>query len=142
MQDGVARIITVFIMTNRFQTENPQHAESATIALLSGTNDTGVFVSHALELLRRIYRVGYRYIKAGVMFDEIEPRGRAQLGLFDDKRDVSVRLMLAVDTINRQFGNDAIRVASCGRRPHWRMRREKLSRRFTTRFDELLQVRV
>ena len=142
MQDGVARVITVFIMTNRFQTEHPQYAKSATVSLLSGTNDTRVLVSCALELLHRIYRKGYRYIKAGVMLDGIEPRRRVQLSLFDNQSDGSVRLMQAVDIINHRFGRDAIRVASCGHRPRWRMRREKLSPRFTTEWDELLRVRA
>jgi len=142
MQDGVARIVTVFIMTNRFQTEYPQYARSATVSLLSATNDTRVLVSCALELLRRIYRKGYRYIKAGVMLDAIDPRRRAQLGLFDNQSDDSVHLMQTMDIINQRFGRDAIRVASCGYRPRWRMRREKLSPRFTTEWDELLQVRA
>ena len=142
LQDGVARTITVFIMTNRFQTENPQYASSATISLLSGTNDTRVFVQHALVLLRRIFRNGYRYIKAGVMLDAIESRGTAQLGLFDSEREASVRLMQAVDAVNQRFGSDAVRVGSCGGRQRWRMKRRLLSRRFTTRWDELLYVRA
>ena len=142
LQDGVARTITVFIMTNRFQTDNPQYARSATISLLAGTNDTRVFVQHALVLLRRIFRNGYRYIKAGVILDAIESRGTAQLGLFDSEREASVRLMQAVDAVNQRFGSDAVRVGSCGGRQRWRMKRRLLSRRFTTRWDELLYVRA
>lgn len=142
LQDSVARTITVFIMTNRFQTENPQYASSATISLLSGTNDTRVFVQHALILLRRIFRNGYQYIKAGVMLDAIESRGTAQLGLFDSKSQSSVRLMQAVDVVNQRFGSDTVRVGSCGERQRWRMKRRFLSRRFTTRWDELLYVRT
>lgn len=142
MQDGAARVVTAFIMTNRFQTEYPQYAPSATVSLLSATNDTRVLVSCALALLRRIYREGYRYIKAGVMLDKIEPRRRAQLSLFDQNPEASLRLMRAVDIINQRFGWDAIRVASCGRRPRWKMRRERLSPCFTTQWDELLWARA
>ena len=142
MQDGVAGTITVFIMTNRFQTEHPQDVSSATISFLSGTNDTRILVQHALVLLRRIFRNGNRYVKAGVMLDAIEPRNKAQLGLFDSKREQSVRKMQAVDAANQRYGSGSVQVGSCGKRQQWRMKRRLLSQRYTTRWDELLRVRA
>ncbi len=141
-QDSLARTITVFLMTNRFQTEHPHYATSATMSFLSSTDDTSVFVQHGLVLLRQIFRRDQRYLKAGVILDAIESRGREQLGLFDPKHESSARLMQAMDGVNQQFGANTIRVGSCGDRQEWKMKRRLLSRRFTTRWDELLHVQT
>lgn len=141
-QDSLARTITVFLMTNRFETENPQYATSATMSLLASSDDTSVFVQHALILLRKIFRRGQRYLKAGVILDAVESRGREQLGLFDHKRESSTRLMRAVDDVNRQFGASTIQVGSCGVGQEWKMKRRLLSHRFTTRWEELLHVQA
>jgi DNA polymerase V len=48
--------------------------------------------------------------------------------------------MAAMDKIARKFGRDAIRFGVERFRAQWEMRRELMSRRYTTRFDEVVRV--
>ena len=52
----------------------------------------------------------------------------------------AVRVQAAVDYLNRQFGRDTVRTARQGHAEKHRLRAEKKSRCFTTRWDELLKV--
>jgi DNA polymerase V len=48
--------------------------------------------------------------------------------------------MRAVDALNRRYGRDTVTFAASGRRRAWKLRSEFLSPRYTTSWDELLQV--
>lgn len=48
--------------------------------------------------------------------------------------------MAVVDLINKVFGRDVLRFASQGTEQPWRMRQERLSPRFTTRWREILTI--
>ena len=52
-----------------------------------------VLVNWALKVLRRIYRAGYAYQKAGVMLSELRPKAMAQASLLvDPENDRGQRL--------------------------------------------------
>jgi len=49
--------------------------------------------------------------------------------------------MKAVDRINIKWGSNTIKYASSGLEQSWRMKRAKLSPRYTTNWDEMLVVK-
>jgi DNA polymerase V len=50
------------------------------------------------------------------------------------------RLMRAVDAVNARMGAETLRFASSGYGRGWKMRRERCSPCYTTRWDELWKV--
>ncbi len=62
--------ISVFITTNQFREQEPQHSASATIPLPRATADTLELLEAASEALRRVYRPGFAYHKVGVILGE------------------------------------------------------------------------
>jgi DNA polymerase V len=52
------------------------------------------------------------------------------------------RLMQTVDMINARWGSDTLIQAGSGIERPWRMRRERMSRRFTTSWEELPMVKA
>jgi len=137
-----AGAIMVFIMTNRFR-EEPQYFNSSIMRLPAPTNDTRDLLRSAGECLRRIYRDGFRYYKAGVMFIELVPEDRIQGSLFiPAQRPDSRRLMQVMDRVNGAMGADTLKFAALGIEQGWRTRFGKLSRRYTTSWDELMTVRA
>jgi DNA polymerase V len=50
--------------------------------------------------------------------------------------------MATLDEINQKFGRSTIRLCSEGQSRDWRMKREKLSPAYTTRWDELPSVQA
>src|SRR5215510_7256547 len=136
-----AGVLTLFLMTNRF-TEEPQYSNSVTIPLPVATQDTAELIGYALRGVEQIFRDGYRYQKAGVILTALVPAHQIQAHLFDQHdRERSQKLMTAIDTINKEWGSGTIRYAAMGLRPAWIMRCARRSRRFTTRWNELVEVR-
>jgi DNA polymerase V len=45
--------------------------------------------------------------------------------------------MAALDTLNRSYGHNTLRMGVCGTAPRWGMKSESRSGGFTTRWDEL-----
>jgi DNA polymerase V len=95
----------------------------------------------AVAALGAVYRPGYRYKKAGVMLLDLTPAAEVQAGLFDaPDYPKSVAGMKAVDGLNARFGRGTVGFGTAGRRQAWGLRREFISPRFTTVWDELLRV--
>jgi DNA polymerase V len=75
------------------------------------------------------------------MLLELVPAARAQGSLFDPPDTArSKARMCAVDALNRRFGRDTVTFATSGRHRAWQLRRDFISPRFTTNWDELLRV--
>ena len=90
-----------------------------------------------------IFREGYYYKKAGCFVSGIVPAEPIQSNMFDlvDRTQESV-VSNVLDVVNKRYGRDSIRLGVQGVKREWRLRQENLSQRFTTRWDELLVVKV
>jgi len=135
--------ITTFIHTNPFKTHATQYSNSLTIKLDVPSNDNIEIVSAAIKALKKIYRPGLAYKKAGVLVGSIVPASQVQLGLFDDvDRSKRTDLMQSLDSINSRLGRDTVRLAVQGFDRKWRLRQERLSPCYTTRFSDILTVSI
>lgn len=137
-----AKVLTVFIRTSPFKDNEPQYSNSASGELLIPSCDTRDFIELASHLLKRIWKNGFRYAKAGVMLSDFYDPGMFQPGLFDDvsTRSNSQQLMSVLDTIN-QSGAGKVFFAGQGLKKDWSMKREHLSPAYTTRWDQLPRVK-
>ena len=137
-----AKVMTVFIRTSPFKDNEPQYSNSTSGELLIPSCDTRDFIELANHLLKRIWKDGFRYAKAGVMLSDFYDPGMFQPGLFDDvsTRSNSQQLMSVLDTIN-QSGAGKVFFAGQGTKKDWSMKREHLSPAYTTRWDQLPRVK-
>uniref|UniRef100_UPI00289A658E DUF4113 domain-containing protein n=1 Tax=Mixta calida TaxID=665913 RepID=UPI00289A658E len=78
-----------------------------------------------------------------IMLNELRPDGMAQLNLLDDEvpRAGSEALMSLIDKMN-QSGRYNIGFAGKGIDPDWKMKREMLSKAWTTNWKELPVAKV
>jgi DNA polymerase V len=134
--------LTVFIETNSFKPGDPQHCASQAVQLPVATADTGKLTQAALRGLKAIWRAGFSYKKAGVMFLDLAPASTVQGGLFDAPDTPAMqRLMAVVDRVNARHGRDTLSFARSGRQRGWKLRSGHHSPRYTTSWEELLRVR-
>ena len=138
-QRSLASGIQVYIRTNPHKERDPQYQQAVLMPLSEPTDDTRLFGHAALHGLRRIYRSGYAYQKAGVMLAGIIPASSRPRTLFDDVpgREKSHALMGTLDRINRSMGSGTIKFLGEGIDKSWSMRRQNVSKRYTTEWDEL-----
>ena len=137
----VAESMSVFVLTNYFNRKEKQYSNSIKLQLPYPTNNSIKIVKRALEGIRKIYRKGYRYKKAGVILYGLT-KAKQTRGLLDYDRESSDSIMNTMDRINERYGSSTIRLASEGIEKSWRMRRESVSPCYTTRFDDLVKVKL
>src|ERR1700734_1007566 len=133
--------VAVWIQTNSFKPNEKQYSASKAVRLPVATADTGKLIAAATAGLGIIFKPGYRYKKAGVTFLDLVSADQVQGGLFDRPDDArSIRRMRAIDQLNARFGRGAVGFGTAGERHGWKLRREFISPRYTTVWDELLRV--
>ena len=137
------RFISTFVKTSPFALNEPYYGNSASVKLLTPTQDSRDIIAAATRSLDAIWKDGHRYQKAGVMLGDFFSQGIAQLNLFDDSapRRGSEKLMEVLDHLNAKEGKGALYFAGQGIQQQWAMKRWMLSPRYTTRYSDLLRVR-
>lgn len=137
------RFISAFVKTSPFALNEPYYGNSASVKLLTPTQDSRDIITAATKCIDAIWRDGHRYQKAGVMLGDFYSQGVAQLNLFDDNapRKNSEKLMEVLDHLNAKDGRGTLYFAGQGIQTAWQMKRDMLSPRYTTRYCDLLIVR-
>lgn len=130
--------VSVFIQTNLHKRQDGWYANQAAITC-APTNNALTLIGTSTRLLRAIWRDGFRYAKGGVLLDDFAPAGQ-QSSLFDAPEEQSSALMDTMDAINWRFGREAIKPLSTGVERAWRPRQGMLSPRFTTEWQEVMEV--
>ena len=144
-QHTVCSSITVFAHTSRFREDLPQNYIYRTINLIVPTNNHQELVSTAVKILRGDWREGdnYYYKKAGVSVWGICRDNAVQGNLFDTvNREKQAALAKTIDAINRKNGHNKIRVAVQGDEKGWQLKREYISKQYTTNLDDVIVVKV
>ncbi len=133
------RFISAFVKTSPFTINEPYYGNSASVTLLTPTQDSRDIIGAATRCLDVIWKNGYRYQKAGVMLGDFYSQGVAQLNLFDENppRKNSQKLMNILDHLNAENGHGTLYFAGQGIQQQWQMKREMLSPRYTTRYTDL-----
>lgn len=142
-QKSLAGLLHVYVETNPFK-NTPYYRNAASMSLSPPTADTPRLIAAAKQLLRRIYREGLRYKSCGVFLMNLSPQAQEQEYLFDEKYQGSSRqrLMDVMDQYNRQSNSGKLFMAAEGLGKPWFMKQAHKSKRFTTRWEELLEIKL
>ena len=154
-QGSVCQGITVFAWTSRFNENVPEYTIHDSLTLPIATNAQEEIVGAALSILRAKYPkpmadsrpdrpdMSFHFKKAGVILWQISPDHPRQQDLFDTiDRSRQKALMEAIDAINRKNGHGTIRQAVQGNGCRFDLKREYMSKRFTTDIHEILKVKT
>ena len=134
----VARVLHVFFHTSLFNRTDPQSHAHATIELIPPTNVTHIIIKEALAIAKPIWKVGFKYKRAGVQLIDLST-GPVQCSLFDlPKEQVrDKRIMTLLDTVNGSMGAGTLHFAATGFTKVMQMKQTMRSPRYTTCWDEL-----
>lgn len=139
-QNSHCSSIMVFIHTNGYKKNQRQYYKNICINLPYPSNSNFTIAEYALIGLAKIFKKGYAYKKAGIIVTSISPTASKQLNMFDVEDERHNKLMKVVDKVNNSLGTKRIVFASQNLEKTWIMRQEKLSKRYTTSWNELLEV--
>ena len=144
-QHSAAKVISVFVVA-KGENHNVDFHRGAThsdyITLPAATSYTHELIKPAVSLVDKLYEKGTLYKKAGVMLSGIVPDQSIQGNLFlSERKNCERRLMDMIDNINFSQRDDVLKYAASGTTRDWKMRQELRSPRYTTRWEELYEVR-
>jgi len=127
-QNSECNMISVFIRSNPFKQTDDKYHFSLTGSLPFSTNSSIEISKFAVKLLTKIYSKNKSYKKAGIILMGLSPQSNHQFSLFDQN-------------IDNKYGLYKVRLASQDQKRIWKMKRQKLSRNYTTEIDEVLIVK-
>lgn len=144
-QHGATKHITVFVVTNGLLNQkyqyNPQSRHTH-FTLPQATSNTNELIGHAMPLVEKLYKPNTKYLKAGIILGDLVPESSIQSNLFaPGSQNQLPLLMSAIDNINFSMRDDVVKYAATGLKRNWKMRHELRSKRYTTRWNELFELK-
>ena len=143
-QGSLASEMTVFVEFHPFRRDIPNSIYSK-IIFPEPTNYTPNLITYAKTALEPIFQQDKKFRKAGIILEGLVPEDSFQRDLFvvKNKDDLKQKiLMQTIDEINGSFGRNIVHSAAEGVQPAWKMRRNRKTSHFTTRWNELLTIKI
>ncbi len=144
-QHSAAGMISVFVVTKEEDHNvgfNYGATHSKYTTLPTATSFTNELIKPAVALVDELFEEGKLYKKAGVMLSGLVPDASIQGNLFlPETKNCERRLMEMIDNVNFSQRNDVLKFAASGTTRDWKMRQELRSPRYTTRWEELYEVK-
>lgn len=138
-QQSMCRRMMLFIETNRFNDKEEFYANSVVLKLPFPTSSSLELTGFAINGLKQIFRAEKHYKRAGVILLDFVDANEYQPSLFFNSNPKHRKLMETMDTLNHKYGKTLVRLASQDELTH-KMRRRHLSQRYTTSFNELIEI--
>jgi DNA polymerase V len=140
-QNSNCNSIYVFIRSNKFQKNKTQYRNGIMMTIPFSTNSNMIISKYAVEGLKKIFKKGINYKKAGAIVMGLDSSKNYQLNMFENENPKHKYLMKTIDFIQRKEGQSKIKLASQDLRKRWKMKQEKLSYSYTCKINEIINVK-
>ncbi len=105
------------------------------------TNSSITISNVAIKMLKSIFEEGEIYKKAGIIVTELIPQNQKQFHLFEEENPKHQALMKVMDNFQAKTGDRKIRLGNQDLQRTWKMKQNHLSRKYTTDFKQILEVK-
>ena len=140
-QGSSCTALLVFVRSDPHKKGAIPYRNSCVLSLPYATNSSIMLSKYAVTGLRKIFKEGIHYKKAGVIIMGLVPTASRQLPLFEGKEVKHLAVMQALDRIHQRFGPHRIKLANQDLERTWKMKQKHLSQRFTTEISEIITVK-
>ncbi|MCK5736401.1 MAG: DUF4113 domain-containing protein, partial [Spirochaetaceae bacterium] len=141
-QGSACRLIDIWLTTNRFRKSDRQYSAGTVVRLKEATDYLPDLVAAARKGVKNLYKSGYRYKKVAIFLSEIESTKGRQGNLFEKTDPRKSALMAVADKMASRYGPGTLGCTPVRQNGDWQMRREMLSPGYTTRWDQLPEVKT
>jgi DNA polymerase V len=143
-QHSAATGISTFLISQE-KVDGPRFKHGPTVSsyttLSQPTSLTNALIKPAVQMAEALFMPGKKYKKAGVILSGLVPDDAIQANLFEQEKSIGRFLMEQIDNINFSMRGDMVKFASSGTKKDWKMLQNFHSQRYTTRWDELCEVK-
>ncbi len=134
--------IYVFVKSNKHQKNKFQYRNGIVVTLPYASSSSITISKYATEGLKKIYKKNIEYKKAGVIVMGLIPNNKIQLNLFEKENPKHQILMKTLDLIIKKEGPSKVKLASQDLKRVWKMKQTKLSSRYTTELNEIIELKI
>jgi DNA polymerase V len=142
LQHSCCQTIIVMLGTMDVGESRSRKHYSHAVTLPFATNSTLTIVNTAIKILEKLYdeNKGLLFKNAGVIVSLLINENEKQMDLFVDENPKHLKLMKAMDHINKKIGDRKVKIGTQGVKT-WNMKQDKLSPKYTTQFDQILTIK-
>lgn len=141
-QKSCCQTIIVMLVIDKHKYESQKYYFNKAVTLPYATNSTLTISNVAISMLKDLYKgnEGIKFKKAGVIVTELIDEDKKQLQLFEEENPKHLAIMKAMDFLNTKIGDRKVKLGTQNLNLTWNMKQNHLSPRFTTRFNEILEI--
>jgi DNA polymerase V len=142
-QKSCCQTIIVMLVIDKHKYESQKYYFNKAVTLPFATNSTLTISTIAIEMLKELHKgnEGIKFKKAGVIVTELIDEDKKQLQLFEEENPKHLAIMKAMDYLNAKIGDRKVKLGTQNLSLTWNMNQNHLSPRFTTRFNEILEIK-
>jgi DNA polymerase V len=142
-QKSCCQTIIVMLVIDKHKYESQKYYFNKAVTLPYSTNSTLTISNAAISMLKDLYKgnEGIKFKKAGVIVTELIDEDKKQLQLFEEENPKHLAIMKAMDFLNAKIGDRKVKLGTQNLNLTWNMKQNHLSPRYTTRFNEILEIK-
>lgn len=142
-QKSCCQTIIVMLVIDKHKYQSQKYYFNKAVTLPYSTNSTLTISNVAISMLKDLYKgnEGIKFKKAGVIVTELIDEDKKQLQLFEEENPKHLAIMKAMDFLNAKIGDRKVKLGTQNLNLTWNMKQNYLSPRFTTRFNEILEIK-
>ncbi|MGM8361715.1 Y-family DNA polymerase [Flavobacterium sp. ARAG 55.4] len=142
-QQSCCHTIIVMLVIDKHTLKTSKYYFNKAITLPYATNSTLTISNTAIELFKQLHQGNehLKFKKAGVIVSELIGESQKQFQLFEEENPKHLALMRVIDHLNTKIGDTKIKLASQNLKVTWDMNQKLLSKKYTTKFDQILEIR-
>ena len=142
-QNSCCHTIIVMLVIDKHKYSSQKYYFNKAITLPYATNSTLTISATAISLLKELHvgNENIKFKKAGVIVTELTEENKKQFQLFEEENPKHLALMKTVDYLNSKIGDRKVKLGTQNLSLTWNMNQNHLSRKYTTKFNEILEIR-
>jgi DNA polymerase V len=141
MQNSCCYGVILYLQKDKFKIEKQKYSFYKLETLSFASNSNITIGNLAIKMLKEIFEEGAIYKKAGVIVTEIIPQNQKQFHLFEEENPKHQKLMQVMDDFHKKTGERKIKLGNQDLERTWKMKQNHLSKKYTTDFKQILEVK-
>lgn len=143
-QKSCCHTIIVMLVVDKHTVKTSKYYFNMAVTLPFATNSSLTISTVAIDMLKKLHKgnENIKFKKAGVIVTELINENTKQLHLFEEENPKHLALMKVMDRLNTKIGNTKVKLATQNLKLTWNMNQNHLSPRYTTNFNEILEINV
>ncbi|RKS94654.1 DNA polymerase V [Flavobacterium limicola] len=142
-QNSCCHTIIVMLVVDKHTVKTSKYYFNMAITLPYASNSTLTISNAAIDILKKLHKGNEttKFKKAGVIVTALIDEDKKQLQLFDEENPKHLALMKVMDRLNNKIGDKKIKLATQNLGLTWNMNQNHLSSKYTTNFNEILEIK-